>query len=135
MEDISSLVKDYRTRKGLNVWGLSQRCGVAHKTIKNVEDGTDISYGNLKNIIDVIGYKMVFSNGNEKIRDMDFPTFLRRTRIKKGLTQGELADKCGILKQSIYCYEKGISGCSWYNLNDICEALGYEVGFVKEAKI
>ena len=55
---------------------------------------------------------------------MGFPERLKELRLKKGLTQKELADKIGKSKQMIIKYEKNQSEISTTVLTDISKALG-----------
>ena len=48
-------------------------------------------------------------------------------RKEQGLTQMQLAEKCGISKNHIQRIETAVSGCSVEVLSDIADALGIEL--------
>ena len=52
---------------------------------------------------------------------------IRQKRLEHKLTQGQLADKCGITFQQIQKYEKGTNGCSAFRIKEIAEHLKVNV--------
>lgn len=61
---------------------------------------------------------------------MDIGTALKMIRKKKGYTQKQLADKCGLSQTAISNLEKGVSFITKTNLHDICKELGVPVAYV-----
>lgn len=64
-------------------------------------------------------------NGNNIYNDI--AKEIVRLRIEKGITQKQLADRCGIQQSNISRLEKGIYNPSVHLLNKIAEALGKTV--------
>lgn len=52
--------------------------------------------------------KSAVHNNNEEQNKMNSDTRVRYARLKKGLTQQELADKLNVTKQTVYKYENGL---------------------------
>ena len=52
---------------------------------------------------------------------------IRQKRLEHKLTQGKLADKCGITFQQIQKYEKGTNGCSAFRIKQIADHLKVNV--------
>ena len=52
---------------------------------------------------------------------------IRQKRLEHKLTQGQLADKCGITFQQIQKYEKGTNGCSAFRIKEIADHLKVNV--------
>ena len=52
---------------------------------------------------------------------------IRQKRLEQKLTQGQLADKCGITFQQIQKYEKGTNGCSAFRIKEIADHLKVNV--------
>ena len=52
---------------------------------------------------------------------------IRQKRLEHKLTQGQLADKCGITFQQIQKYEKGTNGCSAFRIKEIAGHLKVNV--------
>lgn len=55
---------------------------------------------------------------------MNIGEAIRKMRLKKSLSQGELAELCGISQTSMYQIEKGIKRPSSKNMGKICKILG-----------
>ena len=60
---------------------------------------------------------------------------IRQKRLEQKLTQGQLADKCGITFQQIQKYEKGANGCSAFRIKEIAEHLKVNVVYFFEYPI
>lgn len=52
--------------------------------------------------------------------------FLRGVRLSKGISQAEMARKCGIQRHALCSLEKGKRFASLNMLMKICEAMDYE---------
>lgn len=51
-------------------------------------------------------------------------------RDRKGLTQAELADLCGVLKSAVSHWERGVSAPTGKRLQRVATALGVSVGYL-----
>ena len=60
---------------------------------------------------------------------------IRQKRLEQKLTQGQLADKCGITFQQIQKYEKGTNGCSAFRIKEIADHLKVNVVYFFEYPI
>ena len=60
---------------------------------------------------------------------------IRQKRLEQKLTQGQLADKCGITFQQIQKYEKGTNGCSAFRIKEIADHLKVNVIYFFEYPI
>ena len=56
-----------------------------------------------------------------------FKDWLKRERIKKGLSQAELAEKSGVVLYTISNYERGLTKPRIDKVKKLCEALDVEV--------
>ena len=54
----------------------------------------------------------------------NFGEWLKANRKAKGLTQQELADKCGVTRESIVWWETGKNSVSLENAGKVVKALG-----------
>ncbi|HJJ28784.1 MAG TPA: helix-turn-helix transcriptional regulator [Methanocorpusculum sp.] len=67
---------------------------------------------------------------------MGFAERLRQARIRKNMTQEELAEKIGVTKMSISKYERGVSVPRGKNLTALAEVLGVsQLDFFKEGDV
>lgn len=60
---------------------------------------------------------------------------VRFERIKKNLSQDELAELVGLSKQSISALETGVSNLKFTNLYSIAKALGLNLGDFSDFKL
>ena len=60
---------------------------------------------------------------------------IRQKRLEHKLTQGQLADKCGITFQQIQKYEIGTNGCSAFRIKEIADHLKVNVIYFFEYPI
>lgn len=58
---------------------------------------------------------------------LDFKTWLRKERLKKGYSQQDLADKAGVAMFTISNYERGFTKPRIDKLKKICLALDVEI--------
>lgn len=57
---------------------------------------------------------------------------IRFFRTKKGITQKELAEKCGIAQATICSYENGNRIPCFYNMISIAKVLGFSLDIFKK---
>lgn len=60
---------------------------------------------------------------------------IRYERIKKNLSQDDLADLVGLSKQSISALETGVSNLKFTNLYNIAKALNLDLGDFSDFKL
>ena len=101
--EVSSWMKTNREKSGLTQTQFADKLGVYQPQVSNWERGTALpSREMLRNMSAIFGVEP------DKIPGiMELGTWLRRTRDKLGLTQGQLAQKAGISPITISFIETG----------------------------
>lgn len=63
---------------------------------------------------------------------MELGSFVRNERVKRGMTQQQLADQSGVGLNFVYQLEKNKQTIQLDKANDVLRALGYKIGAVRD---
>lgn len=55
---------------------------------------------------------------------------IKELRLGRGMTMQQLADKCGVTKQSVNTWEKGTQGVSRQNLETLCDVFNVSMDYL-----
>ena len=66
---------------------------------------------------------------------MDYAQVIKYLRKSNKLTQQNVADRLGIIKQQVYKYEKGIAGLNVKRLEQLLLIYGYKLVIIKEKEV